>query len=36
MTFFKPYFSEWLVERYFAGRWVLYLAVIGGIWWWLS
>lgn len=24
---FEPYFSEWLVQRFFAGRWICYLAV---------
>jgi hypothetical protein len=33
LTMFKPYFSEWLVQRFFAGRWLLWLILAAGIIW---
>jgi hypothetical protein len=33
MTIFKPYFSEWLVNKYFRYGWVLILIIIGCFWW---
>lgn len=33
---FQPYFSEWLVQRYFAGRWLLYVMAAGGAIYWFG
>jgi hypothetical protein len=30
---FKPYFSEWLVQQYFKGWWVLALGMIALTYW---
>jgi hypothetical protein len=34
MTIFKPYFSEWLVQKFFGGWGLAFaLGLLGLIWW---